>query len=413
MKSFIRTIMVLSVFGLAMGSFALAQDALEEAPVEAVAETSEPAASTLRPATRPPRVVTPAPPVDSLNTVVPSKIEPPGTFTPLLSQIGISGIVLGRGGGRKVLIIPAEEVKVEDLTAIWQDLYVMSRIFDKKFSKGSRLVREVFPDYGDFFRQDSRATEAIYVQGYGALFLMEANFPLTAPPKSKEKETQKTEEPADPIWQRAKQEIFDPMNRTTSMISQPEEKYDAEQIEEVKKELIKSLKHAANIRNLKPDEWVILTVTGAGRQPSEFIQYNRRARNLTGVRPTTSAYPGGAFRVRDPSYGGGGYGGGWGSYAGGGYGEMGFSSPTVLTIRAKKSDVDAFAKSELDFDKFREKVQIFTYPYLGQQVEHAHLFSAPPTDPRARPLPETTDPRARPVPELTAPPARVVESPGR
>ena len=40
--------------------------------------------------------------------------------------------------------------------------------------------------------------------------------------------------------------------------------------------------------------------------------------------------------------------------------EMGFS-PTVMTIRAKKSDVDAFSKGKLDFDKFRQKVQSFTY----------------------------------------------------
>ena len=46
---------------------------------------------------------------------------------------------------------------------------------------------------------------------------------------------------------------------------------------------------------------------------------------------------------------------------GGGYGEMGLFSPTVLTIRVKKSDIDAFAAGELDFEQFRQKVQIFTY----------------------------------------------------
>ncbi len=56
----------------------------------------------------------------------------------------------------------------------------------------------------------------------------------------------------------------------------------------------------------------------------------------------------------------GGYGGG---IRGGmrGYGEMSVPSTTVLTIRAKKSDVDAFAKGELDFEQFQQKVQIFMY----------------------------------------------------
>jgi hypothetical protein len=43
------------------------------------------------------------------------------------------------------------------------------------------------------------------------------------------------------------------------------------------------------------------------------------------------------------------------------YGEIGPPSATVLTIRAKKSDVDAFAKGDLDFEQFQQKVEIFTY----------------------------------------------------
>ena len=59
----------------------------------------------------------------------------------------------------------------------------------------------------------------------------------------------------------------------------------------------------------------------------------------------------------------GGTGGGMGGMGVGmgGFGGMGVSSATVLTIRAKKSDIDAFAKGEQDFEQFRRKVQIFTY----------------------------------------------------
>ena len=41
--------------------------------------------------------------------------------------------------------------------------------------------------------------------------------------------------------------------------------------------------------------------------------------------------------------------------------EMEFPAPTIMTIRAKRSDVDAFSKGQLDFDKFGERVQIFLY----------------------------------------------------
>ena len=62
--------------------------------------------------------------------------------------------------------------------------------------------------------------------------------------------------------------------------------------------------------------------------------------------------------------GGGGFGGGslgGGGFGGGSYGEMGPPSATILTIRAKKSNVDIFAKGELDFEQFQQKVEIFTY----------------------------------------------------
>jgi hypothetical protein len=58
----------------------------------------------------------------------------------------------------------------------------------------------------------------------------------------------------------------------------------------------------------------------------------------------------------------GGYGmGGFGGGMMGGYVGMGFPSSTILTIRAKKADVDEFARGELDFEEFQQTVEIFTY----------------------------------------------------
>jgi len=271
----------------------------------------------------------------------------------------------------------------------------MSHIFDRRF-KEPRLVRRLFgmfTDFGDFFGQDSRATEAIYLQGYGALFLMEVNIPLSPPAEGQKEQGEETEERVDPIWQRAQQEIFFPKSVSIAGGPGSGEKYDAEKLEEFKTELIKTLKHATNIRNLKPDEWVILTVIGQGRQPGEaqFYRYNRRnvdSRSKTSTSGQASSggvagygdsggyvgggYAGGGYAGGYVSgYGGiGGYGGGMGGYGGASgygawmgryYGEMDSSSATVLTIRAKKSDVDAFASNELDFNEFRQKVQIFTY----------------------------------------------------
>jgi len=423
MKSFTRTIVMLTVLSLAMGSFALAENDPPEARKLTISGSVGLSGVTMR--------GLPGNPVTDENGYYTATVEygwsgtvttakegytfkpasrpyshvmldrPYGKVTQnqanqdYIPRRAVTAPVLGRAGGRKALVIPATEVKAEDLSAITQDLQVMSHIFDRRF-KEPRLVRRLFgmfTDFGDFFGQDSRATEAIYLQGYGALFLMEVNIPLSPPAEGQKEQGEETEERVDPIWQRAQQEIFFPKSVSIAGGPGSGEKYDAEKLEEFKTELIKTLKHATNIRNLKPDEWVILTVIGQGRQPGEaqFYRYNRRnvdSRSKTSTSGQASSggvagygdsggyvgggYAGGGYAGGYVSgYGGiGGYGGGMGGYGGASgygawmgryYGEMGLAASTVLTIRAKKSDVDAFASNELDFNEFRQKVQIFTY----------------------------------------------------
>lgn len=405
MKSIIKTIIVIVLFGLLTASSAPAQ----ENPGEiAIAGSSQPAAAVLSPSKEP---VPPTPP--------PSK--PDAVFLP---TVGYGADVAGLGFGgeppegvvtyaftsptagrsssssRKVLVIPNTKIKTEDLAAITQDLQVMAHIFHKIFT-GPRLVEGIFMNYGDFFGRGSRATEAVYLQGYGALFLMEVNIPLSSPPKAKETEKDENTQKADSVWNQAKQEIFQPSASLTTRRSDSGEQYNAEKVEELKSRLIKALKHAANVRNLKPDEWIILTVISKGR-----------SYGVGGYGGMMSGYGGGMMG----GYGGGGYGGGMSDYEGVGTvsvgrsdsrtgsgrysttrivpGGTGVASSTVLTIRAKKSDVDAFAKGDLNYDKFREKVQILTYPSLGQQAGRGYRlfrYSQPPEPPVEPVVPNSTN----------------------
>ena len=41
---------------------------------------------------------------------------------------------------------------------------------------------------------------------------------------------------------------------------------------------------------------------------------------------------------------------------------------TVLTIRARKSDVDAFSKDDLDFDEFRKRIRTSTYQQISEKT---------------------------------------------
>jgi hypothetical protein len=354
MKSLIRTMIVFAVLGFAIASYTLAQGGINaEASAEigeqpVVAAPSQSAESV--PPAPPPSVeiVPPASEGRAVNEYVSVAAEPPvlpGTGRKMM-------YAFDRGKSSNMLVIPDTEIKAEDIAAITQDMQVMSHIFDKIF-KGPRMIGgvfgEVFMDYGDFFGRGSRATQAIYIQGYGTLFLLEVDFPFSPPPKSTTKQEQPEE--TDSVWQQAKQEIFSPTQFTK--IQPSEDKYDEEKVRELKSRLVKALKHAANIRNIKPEEWIILTVNGAAQKGSGTVMYKIHRQ---GTSKAISSNISGSFV--------GGYGAGGDGFAGGSMmtpGQEQSSQGSVMTIRAKKSDIDDYAGGKLDFEQFTEKVQIFVY----------------------------------------------------
>ena len=266
---------------------------------------------------------------------------------------------------RKILVVPSVEINPEELAEITEDMQIMSHILDERF-KETRRIQGVFTDFGDFFGRDNRQTEAIYLQGYGVLFSMEVNFAFSPPPKQQEQQVEQTAESVDSTWQRARQQILSPGDAGMARGSESTEEYNSQMVEELKRDLITTLKHAANIRGVQPDEWVILTVIGSGRQSGGGFGgegYMMGGMGMYGG--ASSSGFGGGYSVS------GGYGGGMGGFSGSGFGGMSggmgavggtsVSPATVLTIRTKKSDIDAYAKDEQIFEQFRQKVQIFTY----------------------------------------------------
>jgi len=328
MKTFIKAITITIVLTLIPASSTTAQVTPAPAP------TAPPTAETL-PATASQHVIY------EVDKTLPSFLS---DLDEKLIQLNIA--TTGQYGGGRVLVIPTAEIKPQDLVTLMEDMTVMCRIFDKRLGQ-SQPVRGLRGRFSSslgrtFLSQDSRSTGAMYIQGYGALFLMKVDFLLSPPPEvPEEKETE--EEDTDPLWTQMRQEIYAPeeADRGRRTGERPEEKYDAEQVEELKETLIKTLKHAANIRNLKPDESVILTVIGKAGQPAasasgrlyERLYEEDYSRYIVSTRAGT-----------------------------------GFSSPTVLTIRAKKSDIDAFAKGQLSFDQFTQKTQLLSYSYLSENV---------------------------------------------
>ena len=58
-------------------------------------------------------------------------------------------------------------------------------------------------------------------------------------------------------------------------------------------------------------------------------------------------------------------------YQGGLPDELAYSSQTVLIIRAKKSYIDALEQDKIDFNEFEEKIQILSYPCLGENLSRS------------------------------------------
>jgi len=250
-------------------------------------------------------------------------------------------------GAERVLMVLTGHMKAEDIVATTEDLNVMSRILDKKL--GHALPIPTIPgeivnmEFRNLLHPQNRSigTHAIYLQDYGTLFFMNVDFPLSAPPKVQVAAMKKVDEDIDPLWELTKREISQKEPDVNYVVDIAEYnaavEYDAEKVEELKTKLTKALGHAANIRNLKADESIILVVAGT-RQPAVAL--------------TEVAIQGGkTYRVLSK------------------IDEGSLFGPRLLTIRAKKSDIDAYTKGKLDFNEFREKAKTLT--------SHAKLSPTP------------------------------------
>ena len=217
----------------------------------------------------------------------------------------------GAAYDREIQVIPAKETEATKIAAISRDLQVMLHILQKRFV-GYEYNR-LFEDLGEIFVADDRATKAMYIEGFGALFFLEVNFPVKPLPASEKQDTKRAEDATDQAWKQAEKELFSPegydSGHLASIIA-----FDAVTVESLKTRLISRLKHASNIRSMGPDDWVVVTVYGGSPNIPGAIVYQ----------------------------------------------------PSALTIRAKKSDIDAFGQGELGVAQFRDKVEVLTYTPFGR-----------------------------------------------
>jgi hypothetical protein len=317
-------------------------------PVAPVAEPAPPPAARADPfmAPRPPRA--PAPPPNglaggasggsiSLEAAVPG---PPaaGYFTERLRNI--IRRAQGGAGGAEPLVVRFSDMTSKEQSQLEEDLAIMSHILVKN---AGGTEPGAYTAMGIAVANPGGATpaRAFYLEGYGAVFTLEVGFPLVQPAAAAQPNSEPSQTNSD--WEQAKQEMFgggagggaglamsvEPMDPTTGLPMAAQSQYNEQRVKHLREGVLKSLKDAANIRGLKADDWVAVTV------------FNRALQPPVPTRPMWMAMPGGPRPNpgREPAG----------------------PRRTVLALRARFSDVKALAEGSLSLDKFRKQVEVQTY----------------------------------------------------
>ncbi len=217
--------------------------------------------------------------------------------------------------------------------ALEEDLFVMARVLSRTLERAEADQVNYKLGVPMLLTGSGRSVRPMYVDGMGPLFMIKVNFPLIPSPKAEEKAAKKTK--GDTEWDAAQRDLFDDAEVTYEDTSS-RNGYKEEQVELLKKELISALKNATNIRGLRGEEFVNVAVFGQS----------------TGARVKAVTLPGGAggLAVTASAYSA--------DLANAGKG-------SVLTLRAKKSDIDAFAAGKLDAAAFKQKVAVTAYAGSG------------------------------------------------
>jgi hypothetical protein len=243
---------------------------------------------------------------------------------------------------RSLVILSSEvDPKVQD--QIEEDLGIMAHIFDKALedelgAQGrGRNAMGINLMFGPF--AGGRNIYNIYLEGYGAVFMVNVNFPVQPPAKS---EPQK-QEATSSDWEQAKEELY---GQHSNGESSPKAQFSQEKIDRLQEAVLGALKNAANIRDLKSDESITVVVLGSetragGRAP--------KARSMSW------SSRGGAGQPGQPRI----------AWAAGGAG----GRSSIMTIRVKKSDAESFAKGKWNLDDFRKKARITAYSGDGANGE--------------------------------------------
>jgi hypothetical protein len=251
-----------------------------------------------------------------------------------------------------------------------EDLLVMSHILDQALERG---IGEQAPPtvMGVQMRYTAggRNTRGLYLDGFGALFMLKVNIPLLAPAGPKQAEAAP---PNDSEWESARREVLGVEN-TTDMITVAgtpgDPPFDQEQLDALKRALVDALKNAGNIRHLKADDFISVAVFGQPTTQVTTVEY-RLNDDYSGEKvapPKTSSTTSskGNKSGKHTSTSNSNNNAGTMNTNQARTAKLAAMKGTVLTLRVKKSDVSALGAGQLNADDFARRVTANSYPGSG------------------------------------------------
>ena len=199
------------------------------------------------------------------------------------------------------LIIKGGNMTAKVRDQLREDLLVMCRILEK-------AARDHLSDHHkaagiDLFTfGGNRSVRTMYLDDYGVVFTLNVRIPLRNEEKAEEPETK--EATLNEEWEETRSELFGQKRRVRRAASPQAPAYDENDVEDLKAELIDALKNAANIRNLKADDWITVAVNGPGFLETEVVQIERLAEDKPNA-PRVEFSPRAEFFLNDESQTGG------------------------------------------------------------------------------------------------------------
>ena len=295
--------------------------------------------------------------------VPPEPPEAPGHWEALEPFLGGS-FPFGKTGGTSPLVIHSGAIQDDQARGmIVEDLNVMHRILTKAASAGNASAgTKTAMGIAVFSPGGKSAPSSIYLEGFGVVFLLNVNYPLTAPPSNDD--ATPAANPEDTTWEEAKREVYgqrstrrpgtgmSPEMMARYGLASPEPPrqvpYNKARVEVLTSALMTAARNVTNIRKLDDEENVVVVVRGTSGGKTTHVVKSLNSGEAEGSQESGRSARHGPTDVVF-------------SVNAVGYVTSDNAPDSTLTLRFKKADAAALANGRLSLEEFRKRAKIVAY----------------------------------------------------